>query len=315
MKKINIESVLQGGRGGKKAPGAVGTAKQKKEALERLKTLENLFGLNPNVRKYFEAGRLYYSYITGGGYLGSIDTIHYNPQYAEIVGAFEAQTSYLVYHVIESGNNLSLFYVSNDEKEWPAERPIPAGVLAYIVNVKSGVQDTGYIEVDGFQGALYRGNDKVLPSRPNGTDGSEKWSDVDNEIVERLEILKETGLETDLDITKLYMQDKEICCTILTNLFGSLVGVVDRISQEPRYEKLLQMLVERTSKHFYFVMGTNGTDLAFLFLSDNRNDWRSEKEDLKQGYARALVVSPKTATATVKQIDFIMVKGGPIFVV
>lgn len=59
--------------------------KQMKEALERLTMLEDLFELNPNIKNYFKEGKLYYSYLTGGGYIGSVDTISYDKRYAAIV--------------------------------------------------------------------------------------------------------------------------------------------------------------------------------------------------------------------------------------
>ena len=135
--------------------------KLSKEAAERLITLEKLFGLNPKVRKYFDEGKLYYSYITGGGFLGSIDTIDYDQRYANIVADFEDQTAYLVYHVIERENTIALLFVSNDYNNWLEERPVEAGVMACVVDVDSCENEVGYITLDCLQGALYRRNLKV----------------------------------------------------------------------------------------------------------------------------------------------------------
>ena len=166
--------------------------KQIQEALERLSLLEKLFELNPKVKNYFKEGKLYYSYMTGGGYIGSIDTINYDERYAAIVNAFEEQTSYLVYHVIEHGDTISLLYVSNDYNHWADERPTSSGVMAQVVSVDSYENESGYIKLDHFQGALRRSNNNVYPTRPENRDIH--ISDVDSEIVERLDILKNAGI-------------------------------------------------------------------------------------------------------------------------
>ena len=125
--------------------------KMHREALERLTTLEKLYGLNPKVKRYFEDGKLYYSYVTGGGYIGSIDTINYNPRYAEIVESFEMQTDYLVYHVVEYKETIALLYVSDDYSDWIDERPQKEGVLAHVVELDDYEKKTGYIKLDILQ--------------------------------------------------------------------------------------------------------------------------------------------------------------------
>lgn len=115
-----IDSVMHFLSGGADAPEtetdqpALPKETMKQEALERLHQLETLYGLNPKVARYFAEGRLYYSYLTGGGYLGSIDTITYDERYEKIARSFEEQTSALVYHAIEYQNTLSLLFVSPD---------------------------------------------------------------------------------------------------------------------------------------------------------------------------------------------------------
>ncbi|MCI5713250.1 MAG: hypothetical protein PUB46_08490 [Lachnospiraceae bacterium] len=108
----------------------------KQEALKRLDILTETLNLNPNIKKYYKKGKLYYSYITGGGLLGSIDTIGYNPGYEEIVRKFEETYNCIVYHVIEDTfGMLSLLYVSGNEEEWEYERPdgkyVPANVYVF----------------------------------------------------------------------------------------------------------------------------------------------------------------------------------------
>ncbi|HFI0446500.1 TPA: hypothetical protein ACGOW0_000895 [Streptococcus suis] len=143
----------------------------KQEALNRLRQIEERFPgrVNPNIRKYFNEGKLYYSYITGGGFIGSIDTISYDPNYEKTVKEFEEKRNKLVYHVIETGNSLALLYVSlstsdlNGEEldwEWEEERlSNDNSLLVYVHNfVEPSFSETGYITIDTFadSGALIR---------------------------------------------------------------------------------------------------------------------------------------------------------------
>lgn len=52
---------------------------KKEEAVKRLEELTKTFNLRPNnILKYFKEDKLYYSYITCKGLLGTIDTINYD---------------------------------------------------------------------------------------------------------------------------------------------------------------------------------------------------------------------------------------------
>lgn len=141
--------------------------KMKNEAIKRLEGLTKTLDLNPNIVKYFREDKLYYSYITGGGMIGSIDTIGYIPKYQEIVKQFEEQYKSLVYHVIEdSFGMLSLLYVSNNEEEWPYERPEGKYLYANVYvfdkeELKKGkhvveYEEFGSIVCESFNGAIVR---------------------------------------------------------------------------------------------------------------------------------------------------------------
>lgn len=138
--------------------------KQAQEAIARINTLVRQCGLNPKIAKYFNEGKIYYSYLTAGGLMGSIDTITYDPKYAEAVRQFESLfRGSKVYHAIETktgfGTMLSLLYVSADEGDWPGERLEGNEILAYVCNVDDPDEsEIGYIRVEGFggSGALVR---------------------------------------------------------------------------------------------------------------------------------------------------------------
>lgn len=141
---------------------------QNTEATARLETLVTVFGLNPNLIKYWNEGKLYYSYITGGGLLASIDTITYDPNYQEMVKQYEKRTGNLVYHVIESGRLLNLLYVSvsdititeDEQREiWDMElmNQTFSWVAAYVINLDNpSLSEHGDIVLDSYQGVLIR---------------------------------------------------------------------------------------------------------------------------------------------------------------
>ena len=125
----------------------------RQDALHNLETLIKKRGLNPNVKKYFEEGMIYYSYLTAGGFIGSIDTIDYDARYPEIVKDFERKNDALVYHVIESGNLLSLLYVDRHYRHRLQGRRI----FACVYNLDyPGFHESGSITLDSLNGALIR---------------------------------------------------------------------------------------------------------------------------------------------------------------
>ena len=308
-----VQSILQGSMDQENPSETIDRNKQVKEAMERLTMLENIYGINPKIKEYFSKGKLYYSYITGG-FLGSIDTINYDKRYANVVKTFEEQTSYLVYHVIERGNTISLLFVSDDYNHWLEERPTSSGVMAQVINMDTYENELGFIRVDINQGALYRSNDTVYSSMPGSDVHANGQSALDAEIVERLEILKNAGLMSDLDITKTYIREREICCSLLRSVLGTKVGVVNRISSSPKYMQLLEMLQRQVPMKLYFLMDSTENKLAFLSVSEEEGDWEYEKLALEKGRPFAVVVDMDKMTVRVKQIRYEMVNGGPIFV-
>lgn len=308
-----VENILQGSMDKKNRSETMDRDKQIKEAIERLAILEDRYAVNPKIREYFSKGKLYYSYITGG-FLGSIDTINYDKRYAKTVKDFEEQTSCLVYHVIERGNTISLLFVSDDYNHWLEERPTSSGVLAQVVNMDTHENEVGYIRIDTLQGALYRSNDIIYSSMPGSNVDPNTFSALDAEIVERLEILKNAGLLSDLDITKVYIREGEICCSSLRSVLGMSVGVVDRISSSPNNTQLLKILQKQVPLKFYFLIGSTENKLAFLSVSEDESDWEYEKLELEKGRPFAVVIDLDEMTAVVKQIGFKIVNGGPIFV-
>lgn len=127
------------------------------EALRRLNELVRHQGLNPKIPRYFQEGKLYYSYLTCGGFMGSIDTITYDPRYAKAAKQFEQFYGGLVYHAIETGGTLAVLYVSEEMDQWPEEIDAKRGYLmANVYDLENDYDEIGTIRVTGFQGALAR---------------------------------------------------------------------------------------------------------------------------------------------------------------
>ena len=135
--------------------------KMKAEALTRLEELCDEMGLNPKVYDYFNEGKLYYSYLTAGGYMGSIDTINYDKRYADAVKSIEEETGALVYHVIETQVKnavlLALLYVSKYTEDWMTEHLENNLIYAYVCCPDSPLDyEVGSIALSSKQGALIR---------------------------------------------------------------------------------------------------------------------------------------------------------------
>lgn len=129
---------------------------KKQEALKRLKVITEHFNLGNNLVKYFEEDRLYYSYAY------SMDTINYDPKYAEAVRTFERNRNALVYHVIEAQTQdgytlLSFLYVSDNEKDWMTEKLEGDEIFTYTLCVEEqDYSDMGWITLAAPMGYLMR---------------------------------------------------------------------------------------------------------------------------------------------------------------
>lgn len=133
------------------------------EAKARIQKLISEFGLNPNILKYFEEGKIYYSYITAM-ILGSIDNVTYDQRYVDAIKDFESKyDGFLVYHAIETntpmGETLSLLYVSDDPDNWPGESLCQNYVSSYTINfTHPELSEFGDIAISkyGESGAIVR---------------------------------------------------------------------------------------------------------------------------------------------------------------
>jgi len=135
-------------------------SEQKDEALKRLKLLEEKFNLNPNLVKYLEQDRVYYSYVVSGLF-GCVDTIEYDSNYAKIYRDFEKKTGAFVYHAIETcstmfGRMLSLLYIPEDKESWKETELCENYLQAYVYSIDEDFGEYGDIFLMSDNGALLR---------------------------------------------------------------------------------------------------------------------------------------------------------------
>lgn len=133
---------------------------QKQEALMRMNALVEKFNLNPKLIKYLKEEKLYYSYLTAGGFMGSIDKISYDEKYETICRDFEVDKNAYVYHAIESesidGKLFTLLYVSSNPDEWEYERLESNYISAYAYNFDMNDGEYGDVFLNSVHGALVR---------------------------------------------------------------------------------------------------------------------------------------------------------------
>lgn len=129
-------------------------AMMKAEALERM----DILNLHPNVIKEFkEQGVLNYSYSV----LGFLYWLTEETQAR--VNAFEKETGYLIYHVIEDetsiGRLITFLYVSADSDEWERDKQdLREGfALAYVVNADDELcSEFGSVGLKSVNGGVVR---------------------------------------------------------------------------------------------------------------------------------------------------------------
>lgn len=139
--------------------------KQKQEAIERLKILQNEYMVHTNVLKEFNQDEtIYYSENFSGFHQGILYWLHNRQDFVNIVKDIEEKRNIYVYHCIlnhyrNMGDILTMLYVSADENYWQDEiEQIKEGyVSSYIYNFNFTL-DSGfhYTEITGVNGGLDR---------------------------------------------------------------------------------------------------------------------------------------------------------------
>ena len=134
--------------------------KQKAEAIKRMRLLQ----IMPQVIKDFEKNqRVYYSERQNSFFLATLYWLDNEKKYVDIVKAFEKKHNAIVYHAqlthLEFGDNLALFYVSKEEKEWEQDKQdiMDGQVYSRVINLQCEYDsDFGYIGVRPTMGGVVR---------------------------------------------------------------------------------------------------------------------------------------------------------------
>ena len=134
--------------------------KQKEEAIKRMKLLQ----IMPQVIKDFEKNdRVYYSERQNAIFNATLYWLDNEKEFVDLVKEFEEKYNVLVYHAqlthLVYGDNLALFYVSNEEEEWAQDKKdiINGRLYSRVLNLQCDYDsDFGYIGVKPSMGGVVR---------------------------------------------------------------------------------------------------------------------------------------------------------------
>ncbi len=137
---------------------------QKKEALKRLKILQDKFELMETVTKEFKQDNtLYYSEYVNKSCPAILYWVSNKKEYENAVKEFEEKHNTLVYHCILNrttfGTILTLLYVTEEQEEWKEDKEqLQEGLpLSYVVNLSDNeCSEFGGIQIGGAMGGIVR---------------------------------------------------------------------------------------------------------------------------------------------------------------
>lgn len=139
--------------------------KQKQEATERLKILEDNYMMHKNVLKEFKQDEtIYYSENLGGAFSGILYWLRNKPEFVNIVKNIEEKRNIYVYHCIlshysDDGDVLTMLYVSSDEEYWENERQelIDGCPCSYVYSFNfPQFSEFGGVTITGVNGGINR---------------------------------------------------------------------------------------------------------------------------------------------------------------
>lgn len=141
------------------------------------------------------------------------------------------------------------------------------------------------------------------------------YTDIKNEGRKRLEKLVEQGLETDIDVLKLY-DNNELCVSKCDLIFGEICGVIIPLKHKPEYKKLVENEIITDNygmPYLALVQNTSrGMILTVLCVSKNPNDWNQEREILERQMAHAFVFYLSDGQVRIETMEYKMHLGGPV---
>lgn len=139
---------------------------------------------------------------------------------------------------------------------------------------------------------------------------------MSDEINERFKILKELGLETDLNISKIFFDGGEICFGEKMSVMGMEICLINRLSAKPQYYSIFNQINEQLINFatiFYMMVSEESNRLAFLFASNDKEKWGTERRAMEFGEPFASVVDLVESKVSIEQIILVDEPGGPLF--
>lgn len=138
---------------------------QKKESIERLKLLQKLYKVHPNVLKEFKQDEtIYYSERINNFYNGILYWISNKQEYVDAVKEIENKYNIYVYHCLlshtEFGDWLSMLFVSSTTDKWAEEKSklLTSFPEVYVYDFSNFGSEFGDIQIAGVNGGLTRVN-------------------------------------------------------------------------------------------------------------------------------------------------------------
>ena len=136
------------------------------------------------------------------------------------------------------------------------------------------------------------------------------------EAIQRLKILEQQGIITDLDICGMF-KNGELCFSVPMNLMGELVGVINPVYANIELGNIITCF-SREYSHLmpYFIMiiraGIMGTLVSILYVSDMEDEWDMDRAELMSKNLCAYTYSVDNDSWDVGYIEYDIFAGGPI---
>lgn len=138
---------------------------QKEEAVKRLKILQQMYNVHPNILNEFNQNdKLYYSERINRVFNGVLYWLDNKPEFVDAVKQIKDKYNIFVYHCIlshtEFGDWLDLLYVSDNLDNWENEKSkLMIGLpRVYTYDFSQYGSEFGDIEIAGINGGLTRLN-------------------------------------------------------------------------------------------------------------------------------------------------------------
>ncbi len=138
---------------------------------------------------------------------------------------------------------------------------------------------------------------------------------IKKECIDRIEMLIDQGVLTDIDILGLF-EKGELCVSEANMLFGSPCGVIFNLKDKKRYYEIFKNKVENEiygKAYFIMVQNTSfGMMMSVLYVPNFEEDWELNKADLEERSPYAYIYNFDEDYGEAGYIRYDIFNGGPI---